>query len=565
MRAGRRVAAMHDRLEGRWQRAVIMALLAWALVGYILYPALSTLLVSLDASGQISFSRYAEFFSSPSSLETLGNSVLLGALTVIICGLVGTGLAFLVHFFQCPQRRLLDKLLLLPVVMPGIIIVFAFVQLYGESGLVTKTVQTLLGLAEPPWDFSGLPGILLVHAYTQYVYFYITVSISVRQIDSCAVESARSLGASRLRVLRTIILPYLAPALLTSSAVTFMTGVGAFAAPSIIGGGYKVLTTQILLSKANNYMGMAATEVVVLTLVSLGLFIFFRRFERRRVFTGSVKGVPLEPVRVRGRALRAAMLLAVVLLVSMVLLPFAAIIVLSFVDSSSWMVSIYPQRFSLDNYIAIFTKPRTFRPFWNSTVMSLAAAGGCLLLAVPASWVVEKTRSRLRWAVEILAMLPWAMPASAVAVNIINATSTPSVFTFNQVLVGSFLLLPIGYLIKSLPIMVKTVQISFQGVHDGFIEASKSLGASGFRTMRKVTLPMLAPGMVAGFLLVFVRSLGEYTVSAFLYTASNKPISTAMVNAIFEYDIGLSMAYGALLILLTVLLSLSVGRLRKMV
>jgi iron(III) transport system permease protein len=148
-------------------------------------------------------------------------------------------------------------------------------------------------------------------------------------------------------------------------------------------------------------------------------------------------------------------------------------------------------------------------------------------------------------------------------VNLINANSTPNVFAFNAVLLGSYALLPLGYFIKSLPVVVKIIHVSFQNLSTTLLEASASLGAGRLRTLRGVALPMLSPGLLAGFLLVFVHSVGEYTISAFLYTASNKPMSIAMVNAIFEYEIGLSMAYGTLLMVLTGALGALVGLVRR--
>lgn len=537
----------------------ILALL-WVLLGYVLYPALTTLMKSLEVEGGTGFDHFVAFFMSSSSLMVLQNTLVLGALTVVFCGVVGIGLAFLVHFFECPHREVLDKLLLLPVMMPGIIIVFAFVQLYGESGLVTKSLELLFGLGEAPYSFSGLPGILFVHVYTQYVYFYLTVSLAIRHIDLSVIESARILGASRTKVFTSVLLPYVIPAIITSAAVTFMTGIGSFSAPSIIGGGYKVLTTQILLSKANNFMETAAVQVVVLTVISMSFFAVLRWYEKRRQFSGSVKGVPFQPFRIRNAALRRFASGIKALLVLLILLPFVTIVVLSFVDSASWMVSVYPQSFSLDNFTAIFTRSRKLGPFTNSIEMSVMAAFLCLLVAVPASWIREKTRLRVKGLIGFLVVLPWAMPASAIAINIITANSTPNVFAFNTVLVGVYILLPLGYFIKSLPIVVEVTHISFQGLNSTLLEASRSLGASEYRTFRKVTLPIIYPGLLAGFLYVFVRSIGEYTVSAFLYTASNKPISIAMVNAIFEYDIGLAMAYGTLLIALTVCLSTVISK-----
>ncbi|MDC7217556.1 MAG: ABC transporter permease subunit, partial [Spirochaetales bacterium] len=243
IKPGRFAVAMKE-VKRRIVPGIGVLALLFVLLGYVLYPALTTMLKSLAVEGGFGVEHYTSFFTSPISLLVLSNTLVLGGLTVLLCGIVGTGLAFLVHYFECPYRNLLDKLLLLPVMMPGIIIVFAFVQLYGESGLVTKSIELLFGLEEAPYSFSGLPGILFVHIYTQYVYFYLTVSLAIRQIDLSVIESARILGASRSKIFVSIILPYLTPAIITSAAVTFMTGMGSFTAPSIIGDGYKVLTTQ---------------------------------------------------------------------------------------------------------------------------------------------------------------------------------------------------------------------------------------------------------------------------------------------------------------------------------
>lgn len=529
----------------------LAAVLLWFLVGIILFPAYKTLEISLLESGHWSLGHYAELVTNRAMLATIWNSVQLGFYTVLLCGITGTALAFAINFFEFPFRKLVDKLLLLPMMLPGIIIVFSFMQLYGESGLITKSIELFLGLDKPPFRFSGLSGILFVHTNTQYVYFYIAVSVAIRHLDWSIIESARSLGATKVRVFFSIIIPSLAPALAASALITFMTGIGSFTAPSIIGGRYKVLTTQILLAKANNYMAVAATQVVVLTVISLVMFTLFRVYEARSQFTGSVSGVTFRSVRIGSRTLSLAMNCCAVFIIGSILLPVFAIVALSFVPSGSWMVNIYPNQFSFANYADIFTKTRKFEPFANSTVMALVAALFGLMLAVPASYLVVKTKLKLRWLIEFIVMLPWAMPASAVAINIINAFSGPTIFTFGNILVGTFILLPIGYLIRSISIMVKTVSISFQNLHDTYIEASYSLGASRLRSFRTVILPMLTPGLFAGFLLMFVRSIGEYTVSVFLYNASNKPVSIAMVNAIFEYNIGLAMAYGALLILLT--------------
>lgn len=533
-----------------------LLLLLFFLFGYILFPALKTVETSLTADSVFSIVHYQDFFTSETSRLPLFNSILLGFLSVFVCGGVGISLAFAINFYAFPLRSIADKLLLLPLVMPGIIIVFAFVQLYGESGMVTKAVQLLLKLEASPFALSGLTGILIIHGYTQYVYFYLAVSIGIKQMDYSAIESARNLGASRRRVFFSIILPFLKPAIIAAAAMTFISGAGSFTAPSIIGGDFKVLTTQILLSKANNYMEIAATQVSLLTCISLMFFIIFRIYEAKSQFTSSVKTVVFKPVTIQNPLARTVTQTVVWLLIGSVLLPIATIILVSFVPSSSWMVNYFPQEFTIDNYTAIFSSSRKLQPFFNSTVMALLAAWVGLLIAIPSSYVIVKTKLKAKWLVEFLTILPWAIPPSAIAINIINAFNEPNIFALNTILVGTSILLPLGYLVKSLPIVVKTLNVSFHNLNDFYIEASKSLGGSSFYTFRKIALPILFPGIFAGFLLVLIRSIGEYTVSVFLYNASNKPLSIAMVNGIFEYNIGLAMAYGTLLVFLTFFLSM---------
>ncbi len=534
------------------------------LFGYILFPALKTLETSLTANGVFSLIHYQDFFASETSRLPLLNSVTLGLLSVLVCGSMGISLAFAINFYEFPWRAVADKMLLLPLVMPGIIIVFAFVQLYGESGMVTKLLQLLLGMASPPFSLSGLSGILIIHAYTQYIYFYITVSIAIKQMDYSAIESARNLGASRRRVFFSIILPFLKPAIIAAAAMTFISGAGSFTAPSIIGGDFKVLTTQILLSKANNYMEIAATQVTILTCISILFFIVFRIYEAKSQFTSSVKGVLFRPVPIQNPFSRILIRSIVWMVIFSILLPMMTIVLVSFVPSSSWMVSYFPKEFTIDNYYAIFTSARKLQPFFNSSVMAIVAAGLGLIVAVPSSYVIVKTKLKAKWLVEFLTMLPWAIPASAIAINIINAFNEPTIFSLNEVLVGTSILLPLGYLIRSLPIMVKILNVSFQNLNEVYIEASKSLGSSNFDTFKNVAVPMLFPGILAGFLLIFIRSIGEYTVSVFLYNASNKPLSIAMVNGVFEYHLGLAMAYGTLLIFLTFLLSSIISRFLRM-
>jgi iron(III) transport system permease protein len=308
-------------------------------------------------------------------------------------------------------------------------------------------------------------------------------------------------------------------------------------------------------------MAIAATQVVLLTAVSLLLFTLLRVWEKRTAFTKPVTAVPFTPLTISNIFIKTAVMVLSWLLILVVMLPVITIIILSFVPSGSWMVDIYPKEFSWQNYLDIVTRTRKLAPFMNSVTMSVIASLIGLAVALPSSFILVKTTLRLRWLLETLTMIPWAIPASAVAINIINTFSQATIFTFNTILVGTTFLLPLAYCVRSLPVMVKITNISFQNLSDAVIEASRSLGATPLQTVRNIAIPILRPGIMAALLVTFIRSIGDYTVSVLLYNASNRPVSIAMVDAIFEYNIGLSMAYGTLLIVLTGSLSILIGRL----
>jgi iron(III) transport system permease protein len=334
-----------------------------------------------------------------------------------------------------------------------------------------------------------------------------------------------------------------------------MTGIGSFSAPSIIGGGYKVLTTQILLAKANLYMDLAAAQVMVLTLFAMVYMGISRYYENKASFqSGSGEG-SFSPVAIRSPRLKVLMGVLATMIVFMILLPIVTIVILSFVAPGTWMIEIFPTTFSPENYVRIFTNQRSLTPLVNSLQMGFLAALAGVAIALPAAYTVVKTKTRLKPLLEFLLMLPFALPASAIAINLING--------FQRSLLGSWWLLPLAYFIAMLPMAVRSVTIAYQRLKDQYGEASANLGAGRVRTFASITLPLVAPGVWSGFLLVMVRSLGEYTMSTFLFTASNRPISIAMVNSMFDFQIGLAMAYGSLVLVATLLATTVIGSIER--
>jgi len=524
------------------------------LLSFILYPTLNTIVASLSGGTGFSLEHYHQFLTYRKNMDAFVNTILLGLATVVVCGTIGTALAFFVHSFEFPGWSLIDVLLLSPFLLPGVTITIAFMQLYGESGLVTKTVQTLLGLKQPPFVLEGFWGILFVHAYTQYIFFYINVSAALKRFDNALIEVAQNLGASRLRIFFTVLLPMLIPALIAASVLTFMSGVGSFAAPSLLGGSFRVMSVQILMSKVNNFLALAAVQGIMLSLVSVVFLLLMRWVESRRSYTVATKGAIMSRRVIRHPLVRTLFVAGALTLTLIILLPVLAIVLIAFVKPGTWVVQIYPDQFGIDNFRNFFSRRRVYQPFVNSISMAAWASGLAVVVGSVASYVITKTRLKIRWLMEVLIVLPWALPASTVAVNMITAFNRASVFSLYTVLVGTYWILPLTYFVTMLTLIVRSTSASMLQMHRSLEEASRGLGAGWATTFRRIVVPIVAPGIAAGGVLGFIGAMGEYTSSALMYTLVNMPISVAMVNALYNFDIGLSMTYGALQIALTLTL-----------
>ncbi|MTI66105.1 MAG: iron ABC transporter permease [Firmicutes bacterium] len=535
----------------------------WILIGFVLYPAFNTFLSSLKSQDGLTLKYYKDFFSNKNNITVVVNTIKLGLATVLVCGVIGTGLAFYVNYFDFKYNNIINKLLLTPIMIPGVIIVIAFIQLYGESGLITSTIELLFNLDKHPYSFKGFYGILFIHAYTQYVYFYLNVSVSIGYIDYSTIEAAKNLGASKLKIFTSVILPTITPALATSSILTFMSGIGSFSAPNLLGHNYKVLSTQILLAKTNNYMEIASVQVMILLFTGLVFLTLLRHYERSTKIEMSVKGKAIRPVKIKDPKKRKIYMALAGFVILTIILPILTIFLLSFVKPGTWMINIYPKEFGFDNYMKIFTKSRVFAPFKNSISMSLWATFFSLVLGVPCAYIINKTKFKAKGILELLVILPWAMPASTIAINMINGFNKPNIFVGNNILVGTYILLPLAYFVGIIPLMVKTTGVSLNNLNNTLIDASKTLGASWKNTFKKIIIPIISPGIIAGAVLGFIRCVGEYTTSALLYGVANKPISIAMVNALYEFEIGLSMAYGVLIIVITSILASLMMKLRR--
>ena len=523
-------------------RAALTLLLAWL----VLYPIL--IAVGEAAHGDA----IRAFASRPGEWRALWASVWISFASVALAGALGVPLAFLFEWLDFPGRKALGSLIALPAVLPPFVGVIAFLFLYGESGFVARAVQALLGLRSAPWRLQGAGAILLVHAYSMYVYFYLFTRAGLARLDASLVEAAQALGAGRWGTLRRVTLPLLRQSLAGAALLVFLTALGSFSAPYVFGGGFRVMTTQIVATKLNGELRLAMVETATLALVALAGLAVLRRTEGEDLVTALGKGTGPRRRPIHRASLRALATAAGWLFAALLLLPHLTLLLVSLVPYGSWTTETLPPILSVVNYGRLFAEPERLRPLVNSLWMAAASTCAALGLALAAGELAGRRRAgRWRGPIAALVALPWAVPGTVFAVALATTFSVHQPLALRWVLVGSVVLLPFAYLVRSLPVTGRAVLAGYWQLDPALEEAAATLGAGPWATFRRVTLPLLKPALAAGGSLAFVASLGDFVTSIVLYTYDNRPISIEIMSSLRVSEMGVAAAFGVVLMVVS--------------
>jgi iron(III) transport system permease protein len=527
--------------------AVLLAGLLWL----VAYPLVLVLLEGVrDPAGWTL--RYVQLFlERPTEWQALWGSLWISVASVVLAAAIGIPLAFLFARYELPGGRVLAGLVALPAVLPPLVGVLAFLFLYGETGFVSLLVQRIFSLSEPPWRLQGAGAILLVHAYSMYVYFYLFVRAALQSLDGSQYEAAASLGAGRWRTLRRVVLPQLAPALGGAALLTFMTALASFSAPYIFGGGFRVMPTQIVATRLNGDDRLAMVETIALTVLALAALWLFRGARPVDGGAGGRKGASPARRAVRSRPLRWLVTVAGWGLVALLLLPHLTLLLVSFVPVGTWTTEPVPPAYTLRNYLTLLQDPVRARPLANSLWLATVATIAAVAIALAGALVAGRRRVRGGRAIETLLALPWAVPGTVFAIALATAFSVRAPWAGRVVLVGTIWILPLAYLVRNLPITSRAILAGVRALDPSLDEAAATLGARPRRTLRRITLPLLRPALLAGASLAFVTAFGDFVTSIMLYTYDTRPVSLEILSSLRQADVGVAAAYGVVLMLVS--------------
>jgi iron(III) transport system permease protein len=533
---------------------ILISPIVMILAGYVIYPMMQTFSESLRMEDGTSWMNYINFFDwkHSSHLEALLTSLYISVLSVISCGLVGVFMAFLLARYEFTGRKILSVLVMAPMALPPLVGVLSFVFLFSESGVIPRAIKEILSLPQVPFYLKGISGVIAVHTFTMYTYFYMTAAAAIAGLDHSLEEAAYNLGATRWQVWRKIIIPMLTPSIIAASLLVFMVSMASYTAPLIFGI-ERTMTMQIYLSRTNGNLDMAATQSIILSAVSIALLFIMRWYQERRNYVNQSKGISAHRSELTSTAGRIAAMIFSFVGVIILLLPILTIILVSFSVDASWTTQVLPTQYTLDHYVKLFGDERTWAPIRNSFEMSGIATAGNVVFGVAVAYIMARFEFKGKWLMDVVIMIPWALPGTVVAINLIAAFNQPTIWSFNEILVGTYWILPLAYFVRNLPLVFRSASATFAQFDQSIEEAARSLGATWWYSFRRVVLPLTAGGILAGTLLAFVQGIGEFVASILLFTVNTSPISVEIFQRMYSFEVGTACAYGVLQIAIIIL------------
>lgn len=536
-----------------WVAGVVTSVV---LLVFLIYPIGKTLLSSFIPNGEairvgnLTLANFSRFVTSSLYQDAFWHSVIVALASTAIATLIALPAAYAVARVKIPFRNVIMSLSVIPLIAPPFIGAYSWVLLLGRRGIFTHYIEQWFGVTLP--SIFGPFGIILALSLAYFPFVFLIVQGALAAADPFIEESAAVMGASRWRILRTLTFPLVAPSIASGALIVFIRALGNVGVPAVLGGDYYVLPTLILFQVEGyfNLNGAAAIAVVNVLLV-LVVLLFIRRFSGQKRFvtvTGTAQGA-------RRSASRGAKVFAGVYcwgLLLVALLPQIMVVFGSFAEK--WTGSLLPSEYGLANYRLILTEVMT--PILNSVGLASVATVLALLFGTITAYVSLRKRFRGRWLIDLTVMLPFVLPGIVTGVAYLT--------TFNSgplILTGTAIILVFGYLVRRLAYAFRSVSSAIGQVDVKLEEASAICGATWAHTMRRVTVPLIAPGILAGGILVFSTLIGELSVTIMLFSGKWKTVSIAIYEYLTSYRTAPASAMGTIVVVVTLLLVFTASRL----
>ena len=475
----------------------------------------------------LSFDNYTKMFASDWFWEALGHTLWISVGGTLLGVFLGVSMAWIVTRTDTPWISKLEIPMIVPFFLSPFIGALAWTGLASaDYGLINGWLEAIIGFR--PFEIFSPWGMIWVMGLYYSPYAFLIVSGNLRNMDPTLEEAALSSGANKFQTMMRITLPLMAPGIMASAILIFVAAAEQFGIPSVLGlyQRWFVLTTRIfyLLQEYPQDYSMAATVAMVMLFFTGGMVFFRNRIIKQREFV-TVGGKSFRPHVIplgKWRYLTLSYLLGYIMLA--VVLPFGTFIAISFFRF--WSIHPKLKYLTLENWqYILFEYPSTWVAIKNSLFLSIVGAALAVLISAVIAWVVVRTKAFGKDILDAVATLPVAVPGLILGVAYMWAWIKSPIPIY-----GTIWILMVAYVSRFIPYSLRSVESTLRQIDKGLEESANISGASWIRTFWSVSLPLLKPGLVAGFILLFVTFVRELSCSILLYSSGSEVLSVTMFD-----------------------------------
>ena len=517
-----------------WKDWLIRIGLIWFLVTFIIYPNIDLVLSVFVKDGQFTLDAVNRVLKSPRAIQSIMNSFKLALSLIVTVNVVGLLCVLFTEYFDIKGAKILKLGYMTSLIYGGVVLATGYKFVYGPYGMITRILQNFLPNLDPNW-FVGYGAVLFIMTFSGTANHTLFLTNTIRGVDYHTIEAARNMGAKPFTVFRKIVLPTLTPTLFALTIMIFLSGLSAVAAPMIVGGKQFQTINPMIITFAGmgNSRDLAALLAIVLGVATTILLSIMNKIEKGGNYISISKTkAPLKKQKITSKPWNIIAHIVAYALFVVFMLPLIFIVLYSFTDPVAIQTgNLSLANFTLENYHQFLTNSVAFSPFLVSFVYASLAAITATVLAVVFARVVRKHKARFDSLFEYGALLPWLLPNTLLAISLLFTFNQPQPLVFNFILVGTLVILLIGYIIVKIPFSYSMVRAILFSVDDEMEDAARSMGASPFYTMMKVIIPFILPVVLSVIALNFNSLLTDFDLSVFLYHPLAQPLGITIRSA----------------------------------
>lgn len=521
-----------------WRDPVLLVTILLIIISlfiFVIYPMFSVLKQSfLSADNKFTLQGYVKNIKNAQVIATLKNTLVLGFLVGGLSTVIGFIFAYTDSYIKTSFKKLFNVISILPIVSPPFVLCLSLIMLFGNKGIVS---HGLLHLENS--SIYGLKGLVVVQTLTFFPVAYLLLTGLLKQIDPSLEEASRNLGASRWKTFITVTIPLMLPGLANAFLLTFIETVADFSNPMVIGGNYSTLATQIYMQATASYdMQGGAVVAMLLLSISVLLFVIEKYWIEKKSYVTVTGKSSRERALVEDKKLvyplnLVCLLIAVFITVLYILIPVGS------------LFKVWGQDYSLtlDNFKYVFNVGKS--ALVDTTSLSAVATVITGILAMIIAFLIVRKKFVGRGFMEFTSMLAMAVPGTVIGIGYILAFNNKPLC-----LTGTAAIIIIVFIIRSLPVGIRSGVTSLQQIDPSIEEAASDLGASTNKVFTSVTLPLIKPAFFSGLVYSFVRSMTAVSAVIFLVSANCSLITVGIMEEVDVGRFGVAAAYSTILIVI---------------